>query len=139
MKLTPVTITVFSGSYAVGGNGAAANDFDITDELAKFNWVGPVTLQLVGTVTGGSSTYDLNILVSMDGGTSYSVITCLNGSASATKTFTQLATTGHEAVVIAAPVSTALYKTDQNLGTATTFTIAVYASGVVQGPALMAA
>jgi hypothetical protein len=137
MRLTPVTVEVINGSYAVGGNGAAANDFDITDTLAKFNWVGPVTLQLVGTVTGGASTYDLNINVSMDGGTTYTLLKGLQLGGSTTKTFTQLATTGSEVIVISPPAATALYKTDQNLGSGTTYTVELYASGLIQGPALM--
>jgi hypothetical protein len=137
MKVNDLKVTVIDGSYAVGGNGAAANDFDITAKLAKYQWIGPVTLQLVGTVTGGSSTYDLNILVSMDGGTTYSVLTPLQqGGGSTTKTFAQLTTTGHGIAVIAPPCGNALYKTDQNLGSGTTFTIKVYASGKVSGPAL---
>jgi hypothetical protein len=136
MKINDLKVKVISGSYAVGGNGAAANDFDITAALAKYQWIGNVTLQLIGTVTGGSSTYDLNILVSMDGGTTYTVVTGLQLGGSTTKTFTQLTTTGHGLAVIPAPCGTAKYKTDQNLGTSTTFTIDVYACGKVSGPAL---
>jgi len=132
-------VTVFTGSFAVGGNGAAANDFDITDELAKFPWVGPVTLQIVAARTGGSSTTDLNILESLDGGTTYSVVLGLTNNASTTKTFTQISgATGDEGIVIAPPSGLALYKTDINLGSGTTTTITVYAAGKIAGQAMMA-
>lgn len=118
---------VFTGSFAVGDNGAAANDFDITDELNKYQWVGPITLQWVVARTAGSSTTDLTINVSADG-TTYSALVA----------FTQISgATGAEVKSINPP-GQALYKTDINLGSGTTSTISVYAIGKVAGPVLNA-
>ncbi len=116
-------VLVFSGSFAVGGNGAAANDFDITDKLSKFRWIGDVVLQWVVARTAGSSTTDLSILASLDGGTTYSSLVA----------FTQVSgATGTELKTVTIPAG-AKIKTDINLGTGTTSTIKLYAAGPIEG------
>lgn len=112
---------VFSGSFAVGGNGLAANDFSITDKLAKFRFFGPIVLQWVVTRTAGASTTDLTITASLDGGTNYTTLIA----------FTQIsAGSGSEIKSITIPAG-AKIKTDINLGTGTTSTIALYVAGCV--------
>lgn len=121
-------VTLFSGSYAVGGNGAAANDFDISDELNAYPWVGPVVLHLVWARTAGASTLDVVLTISLDGGTTYT----------AWKTFTQGdAASGSEVLEANVPAG-ALIKTDINLGASTTCTVAVYATGKVAGKVMLA-
>jgi hypothetical protein len=116
-------VTVFTGSFAVGGNGAAANDFSITETLAKYPWVGDVVLQWVVARTAGSSTTDLSILASLDGGTTYSSLVA----------FTQITgASGDEIKTVKVPKG-ALLKTDINLGAATTSTISLYAAGSILG------
>lgn len=126
-NVTDLKVQVFTGSFAVGGNGAAANDFDITDALSKFSWVGYVTLVWKVARSGGSSTTDLTITTSADGGTSYVTLVA----------FTQISgATGGEVKLIAPPCNKALYKTDINLGSGTTSTITLWAMGKVAGPVL---
>ena len=128
MRLTDLRVTVFTGSYAAAGNGAAANDFDITDALSKYQWVGDVTLHLVVARTGGASTLDVVLTASLDG-TNYANLVA----------FTQIdAATGIEMKVIAPPGNKALYKTNIDLGSVSTYTVTVYASGKVLGPVLNA-
>lgn len=114
--------TVISGSYAVGGNGGV-NDFDITDALTSPQWVGPIVLQMVGTKTAGSSTLDVILLLSMDGGTTYTqwlAFTQLNNAS------------GSEVKEVHVPGG-ALIKTDINLGSGSTYTVKLYATGQTAG------
>ena len=123
-KISKLRATVLNGSYAVGGNGGV-NDFDITDKLTKYPFVGNVTLQLVWAKTAGSSTLDVILMASLDGGTTYTTLLA----------FTQCdGTSGSEIKQIALPAG-ALIKTDINLGSGSTYTAKVYVCGNVQGGA----
>ena len=115
--------TIINGSYAVGGNGAAANDFDITDKLTGPKWVGPVVLQLVVARTAGSSTSDISLMISLDGGTTYTSWVA----------FTQISgASGSEIKEVTIPGG-ALIKTDINLGSGTTSTYQLFAAGQMDG------
>lgn len=121
-RASGLVAVVVNGSYAVGGNGGV-NDFDITDQLTKYRFYGPITLQLVVARTAGSSTTDVALLCSLDGGTTYSSLLA----------FTQIsAETGDEIKQITVP-SGAKVKTDIDLGSGTTSTIKLYVSGAVSG------
>lgn len=120
-RLKPVL--VFTGSFAEAGNGTASNDFDVSSLLNKYRWVGTVTLQWIVARTAGSSTTDLTILASLNGGTTYSALVA----------FTQISgASGNEIKQVAIP-GDALLKTDINMGSSTTSTITVYACGYVDG------
>jgi hypothetical protein len=127
MRLTNLNVEVFTGSFAATGNGAA-NDVDITEALTKFPWVGDVVLQLIVARTEGSSTTDISLLISLDGGTTYT-------SALA---FTQITgASGSEIKTLTVPAG-ALVKTDINMGSSTTSTITLRACGKVMGTVLNA-
>ena len=119
----PLKVKVFTGSFAVGGNSAAANDFSISEVLSKYKWVGTPTLQWIVARTAGSSTTDLTITASLDAGTTYSTLV----------SFTQISgATGAEIKQVPLPGG-ALLKTDINLGSGTTSTITLYVAGYVEG------
>lgn len=127
MRVTNLNVKVFSGSFAVTGNGTT-NDIDITEALTKYQWVGNVLLQFIVARTAGSSTTDAAIMVSLDGGTTYSTLTAISQVEGASAS---------EVKSITVPAG-AKVKTDINLGTGTTSTITCYACGKVLGPVLNA-
>ena len=116
MRVTDLNVKVFSGSFAVGGNGTT-NDIDITEALTRYQWVGNVLLQFIVARTAGSSTTDVAIMVSLDGGTTYSTLTAISQVEGAS---------ANEVKSITVPAG-AKVKTDINLGASTTSTITCYA------------
>lgn len=125
MKVTGLKQLIFSKSCSDAGNGAAANDFRIDGTLCKFPFLGPVVLQWIVTRTAGSSTTDLSLMVSLDGGTTYSSLVA----------FTQITgASGNEVKSINLPAG-ALVKTDINMGSSTTSTVKLYVCGAVLGGA----
>ena len=127
MRVTNLNVKVFSGSFDADGNGTT-NDIDITEALTKYQWVGNVLLQFIVARTAGSSTTDAAIMVSLDGGTTYSTLTTISQVSGAA---------ANEVKSITVPAG-AKVKTDINLGTSTTSTITCYACGKVLGPVLNA-
>lgn len=120
--IRPLTVKLFSGSYAVGGNGGV-NDFAVN--LGAYRWVGHVTLTLQGTRTAGSSTLDLTLNANVDGTNLSSLLAFTQqNSASLVQEHKQIAVPGAAAIT-----------TDMNLGTGTTCTVTLYASGFVEGGA----
>lgn len=124
-RITPSKcFTVFHDHLAAAGNGAAANDFRL-GVLEDKNWVGLVTLQLVAEAADtGTSTLDVVITASLDGGTTYNTLL----------SFTQITggSAGNEIKQITIPAG-ALLKTDINLGSATTYPVTLYATGAIAG------
>ncbi len=124
MKTTGLSQKVFSGSYAVGGNGTT-NTFNVEATLAKFPFLGDIILQLVVARTAGASTTDAKLQVSLDNGVTYNDFV----------TFTQIsAATGSEVKSVSAPLG-AKIKAVLTLGSATTSTIALYVCGAAHGGA----
>lgn len=125
MRVTNLNVKVFSGSFDADGNGDE-NDIDITEALTRYQWVGNVLLQFIVARTDGASTTDVAIMVSLDGGTTYSTLTAITQVEGAA---------ANEVKSITVPAG-AKVKTDINLGTGTTSTITCYACGKVLGPVL---
>jgi hypothetical protein len=114
---------VFTGSYAVGGNGGV-NTFDITDKVTKFRWVGDVTFQWIVARTAGASTTDMTLNASLDGGTTYTALVA----------FTQIAASGNGIKQVTIPGG-ALIQAAITEGAGTTATITLYIAGFCEGGA----